>query len=455
MIRLLCAALALSLSIPAAAQSEQERLDARYQRAMAAGYKALTLCSALFNAKALRTARTVESVETNELVGVYPELDRLVQELPATVGTRTVTVPWADDMPPRRAVSLVEGGCRILPLGATTASEADSFFTLHHGRAPEARLWPDGNKLPSAARPSKPLAAAMAAGFEQHYGAGSNTTAVVVLRRGALIGERYKPGFNELTPQRTWSVAKSIAATLVGAAVQRGEVTVEQSAGLGLTADDPRRSITIDQVLRMSSGLYSDTPGNRTDAIYFGGATVDEAARGWPLIAPPGSTFRYANNDSLMAVAAIKAGFSTHPPRALFTKLGMHSTIAETDWQGNYVLSSQVWSTARDLAKLGQLYLDRGKWNGEQLIPAGWLDYVSRQSGPQPAGEIGYGAGFWLFNKSAGVPPDTIAMQGNRGQYVVIVPSRNVVIVRRGEDPAGARFDIVAFTRDVLAASAS
>jgi CubicO group peptidase (beta-lactamase class C family) len=130
----------------------------------------------------------------------------------------------------------------------------------------------------------------------------------------------------------------------------------------------------------------------------------------------------------------------------------MHSTVAETDWRGNYILSSQVWATARDLARFGMLYLDDGVWNGTRILPENWLAYVSTPSGPQPAGEFGYGASFWLMNRSEGVPPDTIAAFGNRGQYVVIIPSRDIVIVRRGEDPAGTRFDIAAFTRDVLAA---
>ena len=456
MIRHALTVAALIGAVPAIAQSEQERIDARYDRALAAGYKALTLCSALFNAKALRTHRTVESVEANELVGIYPALDALVRELPATIEEKGVSVAWADDMPPRRAASGFEAGCVILPLGDNSQAVADWAPGAHQLNGPETRPWPAGDLLPKGGpAPSSALAAAMEAGLGARYGQGSNTTAVVVLKGGRLAGERYKPGFTALTPQRTWSVAKSIAATLVGAAVQRGEVTTGSSAGLGLGNDDPRRAITVDHLLRMASGRYSDTPGNRTDAIYFGGATVGEAASDWPLIAAPGTAFRYANNDSLMAVAAIAPGFKSHPPRWLFHRLGMHSTIAETDWQGNYILSSQVWSTARDLAKLGQLYLQRGKWNGEQVIPADWLDYVSRPSGPQPTGEFGYGAGFWLFNKSPGIPPDTIAMQGNRGQYVVIVPSRDIVIVRRGEDPAGARFDIAAFTRDVLAATGS
>ena len=109
-------------------------------------------------------------------------------------------------------------------------------------------------------------------------------------------------------------------------------------------------------------------------------------------------------------------------------------------------------STARDLARFGQLYVDDGVVDGERILPEGWLAYVSRPSGPQPNGEQGYGATFWLFDKSEGIPADAISANGNRGQYVIIVPSRNIVIVRRGEDPTGKRFDHIAFTRDVLAA---
>ena len=285
------------------------------------------------------------------------------------------------------------------------------------------------------------------------YGAGTNTTGIVVLQDGHLIGETYAPGFGPDVPQRTWSVAKSLAGTLIGAAVQRGEVDVDAPAAIAnwQVDGDPRRVITLDQLMRMASGLTSDTAGNRTDALYFGGTTVDEQVPGWPLIALPGTRYRYANNDILLAVMGIAPTFAAHPPAELFARLGMTDTVAETDWRGNYMLSSQVWSTARDLARFGQLYLDDGMVAGQRILPEGWLAHVSEPSGPQPEGDFGYGATFWLMNRSEGVPADTIAAFGNRGQYVVIVPGRNVVIVRRGEDPTGNRFDIAAFTRDLLA----
>ena len=135
----------------------------------------------------------------------------------------------------------------------------------------------------------------------------------------------------------------------------------------------------------------------------------------------------------------------------------MRHTLPETDWQGNFILSSQVWTTARDLARLGQLYLQDGVWQGERLLPQGWAKYVATPAPAQPAKGPGYGAQFWLFGPADGLPEDTYAMQGNRGQYVMIVPSRNIVVVRRGFDSVGdgERFDVAKFTADVLAALGS
>lgn len=448
MIRHALAVAALLAPVPALAQSQQETLDARYDRALAAGYKALFLCSAIANAERAGTTRTPESVMQWELTGIQAPLNAIVSELPYEIvranggeaQVHHVSVTWAEDMPARYAVHNSGKGCSLLPIGGEPSSDYSAARQVPHASAPVAGVT------------DADLAAVLERGFSPSYGDGARTTAVLVRRGGDTLGERYVEGFDPDTPQRTWSVAKSIAATIIGAAAQRGDVDVRASAGLGLTETDLRRAVTIDHLLRMASGRYSDTPGNRTDPLYFGGATVDERAAVWPLIHAPGTVYRYANNDTLMAVKAIEDTFAQHPPAELLATVGMHDTVAETDWQGNYILSSQVWSTARDLARLGQLYLDDGMLGGERVLPEGWVSYVSSPSGPQPDGDFGYGAGFWLFNKSEGIPPDTFAAMGNRGQYVVIVPSREVVIVRRGEDPPGSGFDIAAFTRDVLAA---
>lgn len=466
MIRIVIAATALLLAIPAAAQSQQERLDTRYDRALAAGYKALMLCSAIANAEANGVTRTPESVAQWELTGIQAPLDAVIAELPHTIirspdgPIARVAVSWAQDMPARIAIYADPGaGCTLAPIGAEDGA-GDPRPLVEVPPRPQTKVLGtvelpmiEGWKAP----PPTPLDRVLEHAIAQGYGKG-RSTAVLVNRYDAEgdLSEgaaRFTGGFDDKTPQRTWSVAKSIAATLVGAAVYRGETEVTASAGLGLSETDPRRAITIDHLLRMASGRYSDTSGNRTDPLYWGGATVEEVALDWPLITAPGGTYRYANNDTLAAIAAIKPSFATHPPTEFFAKLGMYDTVAETDWQGNYILSSQVWTTADDLARFGQLYLNDGKLpDGTRILPEGWVKYVTTPNGPQPpTGTFGYGAGFWLLSREEGVPSDTFAAIGNRGQYVVIVPSRNVVIVRRGEDPAGSGFDIAAFTRDVLA----
>ena len=480
MIRHTLAAATLLLAAPATAQSQQEALDARYDRALAAGYKALMLCSAIANAEANGTIRTPESVAHWELAGIQAPFEGIVAELRHEIvrhgkgGEIAYTsVQWSDGAPPRFAQYRKYEGCSVLPVGSGPPAEVvfrkngGANWHINNIAAHDAKIFDimidasdaqNSNMLKSQ---NSPLDTVLAAAFNGGYGKGSRTTAALVRTPAVQVGQTFEAaqfmtGFNENVPQRTWSVAKSIAATLIGAAVYRGEADVNASAGLGLSDSDPRRAITIDHLLRMASGRYSNTPGNRTDQLDFGGATVEEVALDWPLVAAPGSIFRYANNDTLAAVAAIKGTFAAHPPAAFFAELGMTGTAAETDWQGDYILSSQVWATADDLAQLGQLYLNDGKLpSGERILPEGWVQYVSTPSGPQPDGPFGYGAGFWLMNSSEGVPPDTFAAFGNRGQYVVIVPSRQVVIVRRGEDPVGARFDIAAFTRDVLAALSS
>ncbi|ABC63702.1 serine hydrolase domain-containing protein [Erythrobacter litoralis] len=446
----------LLAAAPTTAQSQQERLDARYDRALAAGYKALFLCSAIANAERNGSGRSAESVERWEMTGIQAPLDAIVPELSASVVRDDegvidgVLVDWAKDMPPRVAVHHVGHGCRAAPVGATLTSLENAI------RDPvgPATIYTQPPRLAPIVAPQGNLEPVVGQAFAETYGEGSRTTAVLVRQGRATVGEAYDDDFGPNTPQRTWSVAKSIAATLVGAAVESEGVDVLAPSDLGESSDDPRRAITLDHLLRMASGRYSDTPGNRTDPLYFGGSTVAETAAHWPLLHPAGTVYRYANNDTLMAVAMIDHVLDQSPPAEFFKRVGMPHTVAERDMAGDYILSSQVWSTARDLAVLGELYLDDGVLpSGERVLPADWVEYVSSPSGPQPEGRgIGYGAGLWLFNQNEGIPPDTFAAMGNRGQYVVIVPSRDVVIVRRGEDPAGSRFDILAFTRDVLAA---
>jgi CubicO group peptidase (beta-lactamase class C family) len=453
---LLAAAL---LAAPAAAQQNRPE----YLRALAAGYKASFLCSDLFNA-----GQTVEQVEADDLKRTYSELEPLMPAMKADIdrAAKTVSVAFDDKLPPRIAAWRPHLGCAQLPIaaGAEAVKLLPRLAETRDVARDDRLAWPRGDRA-AAARPkgdAKKLTATVAAAFDRRsYGQGSETTAVLVVQDGKIVAERYRSDFNMHMGQRTWSVAKSIAGTVVGAAAQAGVLDPAAPAPIPewRSPGDPRAAITTDQLLRMASGLHSDTAGNRTDAVYFGGTSVTENATGWSLETAPGTRFRYANNDMLLAIRGLRAKLGdgqaalAFPYEKLFWKVGMNRTFAETDWQGNYILSSQVWTTARDLARMGLLYLNDGIWNAEPVLPAGWGAYVSRKdAAAQPPSGFGYGATFWTFPADSGVPADAYIAQGNRGQYLAIVPSRNIVIVRRGFDGPQTAFDPAPFVRDILAA---
>jgi CubicO group peptidase (beta-lactamase class C family) len=451
-------ALALTLAAPAAAQDQST-----YARALAAGYKASFLCSDLFNA-----GMSEAVVEQDDLQRTYPELVPLMAGMKASIDrqARLVSVSFDDALPPRVAAWRPYLGCAQLPIGADAGTAAAlPKLTVRLNRPNlDALPWPLGDRG-AAARPkgdAKALARVAAAAFDRRtYGQGSETTAVLIVQDGRVVAERYRPDFNMHMSQRTWSVAKSLAGTLIGVAAHQGRIDVAATAPIPewRYAGDPRLQITTDHLLRMASGLHSDTAGNRTDAIYFGGTTVTEQAIGWPLVAPPGTRFRYANNDTMLAARGLRAALGDgqtaleFPFTQLLWKIGMTRTVPETDWQGNFILSSQVWTTARDLARLGLLYLGDGTWQGERILPAGWTRYVSTRGPAQPARGDGYGATFWTFGQASGLPADAFSARGNRGQFLAIIPSRQIVIVRRGFDGGGeANFKLDPFVRDVLAA---
>jgi CubicO group peptidase (beta-lactamase class C family) len=176
----------------------------------------------------------------------------------------------------------------------------------------------------------------------------------------------------------------------------------------------------------------------------------------------PGTRFKYANNDTLIAMRALREAmkddnkFHRFPYESLLHKIGAMHTTLEIDWNGDFISSSQVWATGRDLARIGQLYLQDGMWGNERLLPEDWVKFVSTPAPAQPAEGAGYGAQFWLMTDAQGVPPGTFYAAGNRGQYIVIIPSLDAVIVRQGFDViGGARFDINRFTRDVVVALAA
>ena len=272
------------------------------------------------------------------------------------------------------------------------------------------------------------------------------------------------------TKTRTWSTAKSIAATLIGMLVDEGKLALDEPLGLEWLPQvlspeaDPRNEITLRHVLNMSSGLYPvDNNGMEyatgSGLAYWAGASSAIGARNRGLVRRPGAYWDYENYETLLAVLAMKkalgdsVNYLEFPRRALLDKIGMRNTLLSVDRFGDFILSSQVYTNARDLARFGLLYLQDGLWKGERLLSEEWIRFV-RTPAPSTA-ERGnfYGGQWWLVpDDRTDVPKDAYSTAGNRGQYVIVVPSHELVIVRRGLDYGRQGFDRWDLVREVLRA---
>ena len=449
-----------ALAALSTAAGAQDRETSTTIKAYAAGYKAAFTCSATFNG-----GKTPEMIQAQELTGIYQGFRAPMAELPDAVTdhkNKRVSVKFNDDLPPRISQWREGLGCTQLPVGADFAdAQYLPSVDITRPNTSDSQPW---KKLDTGSSALKAKLKSMMT--DPYYGKDALTTALLVATPEELLAEEYIEGYTPKTSQRTWSVAKSIAASVIGAAVEDGMIDVGEPANITewQSPIDPRKNITLENLLHMASGIDSNRAGNRTDRLYAGGGRMSDSATEHSLDVKPGTRFKYANNDTLLAVRALKNSFDStkayneYPFTALLNKLGMNDTVLEIDWEGNFVLSSQVWTTSRDMARLGILHLQDGVWNGERILPEGWVKYIATAKGPQPGPRrdgtptMGYGAQWWLYDKNFdGIPNDAYAARGNRGQYLVVVPSRNLVLIRRGHDPAGGEgFKLDLFVRDVL-----
>jgi CubicO group peptidase (beta-lactamase class C family) len=280
------------------------------------------------------------------------------------------------------------------------------------------------------------------------------------VHRGRLLAERYAAGWGMHTQYRTWSTAKSITNALIGVLVGEGKLRMDQPAPIPEWRRplDPRGAITLGHLLHMSSGLESG--GNQTPIGYWGGIDIAADAAAAALERAPGTRWKYSNYDTILLLRAARQvlgdeAYASFPRRAL-DRIGMYHTFAETDPYGNYILSSQVYSTPRDLARFGLLYLNDGTWGGRRILPEGWVAYTVRPApahdpGADPS-EWGYGAHWWLLGRDPRVPDDAYTTAGRRGQFVSVIPSRQLVVVRTGLDPEPGDWDQAGFVAQVVAA---
>ncbi|OOG61493.1 hypothetical protein B0E46_16095 [Rhodanobacter sp. B04] len=342
-----------------------------------------------------------------------------------------------------RAVYREGLGC-LLVQGDSAVPEAAGFEA-----DPIASTWPGNAIEPADPAIRRALDRAFAEPDPAHP---RLTKAVVVLRDGQLIAERYAPGYGPGTPIWAHSISKSITNALIGILVRKGELQLDQPAPIAAWRSplDPHHAVTVDQLLRMDSGLpFDETDGAispMTRMLYLERDMAGYAAR-TPLTHPPGTAWGYSNlgyvllsrlvHDAAGGSAADAERFARHE---LFAPLGMRNTVIETDATGTPIGASNVYASARDLARFGQLYLDDGIVDGRRLLPEGWVEYSHSQTL-----HTGYGAGFWtnlvndgrvpVWNAPWGMPQlpkDMYYARGAFGQYVVIVPSERLVVVRMG-----------------------
>lgn len=324
--------------------------------------------------------------------------------------------------------------------------------------APSTRVpWPLGDAPEFAPLSAEVERVRLTAILERALEPGRGTHALLLAHDGRLVFERYAAGHDRDTPLLGWSMTKSVTATLIGRLVAEGRLSVEAPAPVPEWAGDERARITLDDLLRMRSGLAFEqdhaTPFCDSLNMLFASADAASAARGRALEHGIGARWSYSDGTSnVLADLVLDVVSDELAPRLraarelLFEPLGMHTAFISVDGVGNFVGSSLMYASARDWARFGQLYLQDGVWSGRRLLPEGWVDYVSRPT-ENSAGRR-YGAHFWRIDEGplAGV----ISAEGYQGQYVFIDRARGVVLVRLGVDPVP--FDGRALAQEVLGA---
>jgi len=353
----------------------------------------------------------------------------------------------------RTAVYLGDQGCVTLPVGKDSVSfQPVKLKTSLPGAAEQA--WPMGDVLPNDPPPPAldmaKVKQAVDAAFDPPEG---KTAALVVTWKGRLIAERYAPGITAQTPLESWSMGKSVAATLMGVLIQQGAYELWQPAPIPEWQDgkDLRSEIRIADLLHMSSGLRIkaledpdyDPAGTYPDHLYLytGGVDSFHYAATRPLQWLPGKVGRYRNTDPvltnyLIRLAVEKRGeeYLSFPRRALFDKLGMRTMVLETDPFGNFLNQGYEFASARDWTRLGNLYLQNGVWNGERILPEGFVKFVSTLAPAWVADHNPvYGGFFWINGDgSYPVPRSAYFMSGAGGQKTMMIPSHDLVVVRLG-----------------------
>jgi len=326
---------------------------------------------------------------------------------------------------------------------------------------PDTQSWPMGDDLSGESQPEGINMELVQKAIDTAF---SNpealTAAYIITYKNQIISERYREGLDKHTQLESWSMGKSLTATLMGVLIQQGIYNLKQPAPIPEwleKEDDPRAKITIEDLLHMSSGIRFRAPQDPDfdrsvgypDHIYVYTGAVNSfqwtanREQQWP----PNTIGRYRNCDPVLVNYLVRIGvegqgkdYLSFPQVALFDKIGIRNMVMETDPYGNFLLQGYEFGTARDWARLGNLYLNDGVWMGERILPDGFVDFVSTLATPWVAdGRPIYGGFFWINGDGQfPIPENAYFMAGAGGQYVIIIPSHNLVVVKLSHYKGGS-----------------
>lgn len=303
------------------------------------------------------------------------------------------------------------------------------------------------------------------AAFENtHAEIPAKTRSVLVVYKGQLVAEKYASEFSVESVQLGWSMTKSVTNILYGILEKQGTIDISKPANLSEWENDERSSITTDQLLRMSSGLYwEEVYSNVSTAtnMLYKYADMGNFAMSQKQGVNPDSEWYYSSGTTniLAKMMRDKLGDENYyqfAQRELFSPIGVTSAVIEPDASGTFVASSYMWANTRDWARLGLLYLNKGNWFGNQIVDSSWVEYTIQPTPGAPVGQ--YGAQWWLNAGENGnpqnrllpnVPTDMYMMDGYEGQRVFVVPSSDLVVVRLGQNKKGG-FDHDKFLSSVI-----
>jgi CubicO group peptidase (beta-lactamase class C family) len=407
------------------------------------GFDAKQVCTCVFV-----SGRNSTDIDTTEM-GEYPfNLAKYKVNFEDSSVKATV---WG--MANRKAIYRKGIGCTLINDIEEQQLRSQVFSIPVPPASTDTLLWPYGDRLPDTI-PSKinqeKLKAAINDAFTEPYpGKKQRTRAVVVLYDGKLVAEHYAPGYDVNTKMYGWSMAKSFTAALIGTLVKQGRLDVKQPAPVPewRNTTDPRHAITLENLLQQTSGLdfledYSKA-SDATTMLYKKGDMAAYTA-GHSLGQIPGTKFYYSSGNSNILSRIVRQtvgekDYAAYPYTVLFYKLNMYHTTLEPDASGTYVGSSYINATARDYARFGLLYYNNGVWNGERILPEGWVKQTT--TAPAANKKKIYGYQFWLngFAKDntakreyPNVPADMFYCDGYAFQFIYVIPSKKLVVVRLG-----------------------